>query len=135
MMIRGVPAELDHAIGRPSGGCQAVWISTPAGVEMLITLAGGIADEAAAERIWRFLRTPHPGQGRVGPYARADMPFPLVAYVNSDVIVLSTRLTAEELRRIAKVTRRSWYAGVAARGGWDLDQTPGSPRPSPNRTC
>jgi hypothetical protein len=106
-----VPAELIHAVHMPDlTRFRPAWIRMLPRPDMLITLAAGPADETDPARIWRFLRAPHGGHGRIGPYARADMPLPLVAYVSGSTIVLSTRLTAGELQATARMTRRSWRA-------------------------
>jgi hypothetical protein len=107
-----VPTELTHAVCTPAHqSWKPVWIPIHPRADMLITLMPGAVDEAAAARVWRFLRAPHPGHGQLGPYARADTPVPLAAYVpRSGVIVLSTRLVVGELKEVARVTRRGWCA-------------------------
>ncbi|GGU07419.1 hypothetical protein [Actinomadura livida] len=106
------PLELEHAF-RTAMGWECVTVPLIPEEPTLILISGTEpgtgGDGAAAGEVWRHLQTAAPPRGRIGPYARAQMPGRLLGYlrVHGDrtVIVLNRDLRRGQVSRAARILR------------------------------
>lgn len=107
------PAEMECAF-RTATGWRCLPVPLPEGRPTLILIAGTVPgapapDPDAAGQVWRHLLTAAPARGRIGPFARATMPAPLLGYLGEQdgraIIVLSKDLVRGQLARAARLLR------------------------------
>ncbi|WP_131732825.1 hypothetical protein [Actinomadura formosensis] len=107
------PAEMEYAF-RTATGWKCLSVPLPEGRPTLILIAGTApgapaAHPDAAGQVWRHLLTAAPTRGRIGPFARATMPAPLLGYLGEQdgraIIVLSKDLVRGQLARAARLLR------------------------------
>ncbi|GAA1799579.1 hypothetical protein GCM10009735_34820 [Actinomadura chokoriensis] len=109
------PPELERAFGWV-GGWQCLRVPVPGRSALILIAAdpvaagpaGGVRGDAAGE-VWRYLQAAEPPGGRIGPFARARMPGPLLGYRwdqdGGTAIVLNQDLCRGRLSRAARMLR------------------------------